>query len=690
MGLITTGLDTQINGMLVLGTGNNPQSDNPNYIFADSSGACGAKNGVCDSYYKAWQSFQRIALGLLVIVGLIILISQALGMEILDAYTIRKMLPRVLIATIAIVLSWQLMRFFVTVSNDLGYGIGSLLWSPFHTLHTQINPSATSVLAGLGIGFSAGAVLDAFGLLSFIGTAAIAVLVTFLVLIVRQIAVILLIIFAPIAILAYVLPNTQRVFRFWWESFSKLLLMFPLIVAFITAGYIFSAISASQSHDFINETIAFIAYFAPYFAIPLTFRLSGAMMSTVGNAINSRGEGARGYLRNVRSNRAKKNAEEYRHKFRTGGFGTIVPARFKRANRLNVAATDKLNKFGRRASAGPIRGGWGFGARGKTASEESLMAGVEAAGKEPGMQQNASINAFNRLNVLTAKHDGNETKAAEDLRTWYLNDRNEYGQLKYTPEQVDEKVSDARGRLRNVGGYTPARAVASYLAMGRDGTAIRDVRDMGDLAASVSEGSATTAYNLISQVGSDSKRLGRSDLSPSQENKAALATATVAAHAGRVVPNHDAVIDRATMSGAGSASGLSVMSDAPARVIRGNVEHALDIIRRHNADPSSVAFGDAAQAASVVVDYQNNADMGYGKPDNKITLNTAMAAEGRQQLLDSFLSGDAPNGTGKVGDHVKRLVGSRYTQLSPDQLQNMSAQQRQQLEQQQQDQQQQQ
>jgi hypothetical protein len=311
MDLIVKGVDSQITSMLAIGT-TGTTSDNPTNIFADSSGNCTAHfnnntQSACTSYYTAWQSFRDIALGLLVIIGLIIVSSQALGMEILDAYTIRKMLPRVLIAAIGITLSWQLMRFLVILSNDLGYGVESLLYSPFHGISDTINSGgfANQLLGGLAAAIGL-ATLGFFGLLTFAGTAAIAVFVAILVLILRQIAIIMLVIFSPIALIAYVLPNTQRVYKFWWESFSKMLLMFPMIVGMITIGHIFSAIS-SQNPGFINQVIAFIAYFAPYFMIPATFRFSGGIMSTVGGAINGRADGARGYLRKKRGEKVTQN-----------------------------------------------------------------------------------------------------------------------------------------------------------------------------------------------------------------------------------------------------------------------------------------------------------------------------------------------------------------------------------------------
>lgn len=703
--LFVKAIDNLIINELPIGT-DSTSTDNPNHIFSSGGGCTAAVKTdsggktVCDDYQTAWASFRDIALGLLVVVGLIVVISQALGFEILDAYMVRKMLPRVLIATIAITLSWELMRFAVIVSNDLGYGVGSLITAPFGGFSQNFQlGEANTLLASLALG-AAAAFLDLFGLLTFALTAALAVLVAYIVLMLRQIVVILLAIISPIAILAYVLPNTQRFYKFWWESFSKLLLMFPLIVGFIAIGRVFATIAQNSGGSFINQITAYIAYFGPYFAIPMTFRFAGSIMGTVGNAVNNHGltSGARGLLSNYRSNQAKKKGQEYAHKWRTGGFTTMVPARFRRLNRLNQLGVKAVNAAGRRSSAGLMRGALGFGARGESALEGSLMEGAEAAGKEHGMQENATINAFNRLMVLTAKHKGNEAMAVKELRDWYSSDRNEYNRA-FQGHDLEDKINDARGRMRNVGGYTPARAVASYLAMGRDGTAIRDVRDSGEIAAWVSEGSATTAYNLLSQVASDSKRGGRAELAPSQENKAALVGATVKAHNGINVPDYDAIVDRATMSGAGGEGAYNILLNAPSRVIRGNVEHAMDIIRRYKTDPTSVDFKDAAQAASVVQDLKNNVEAGYGKPDNKITFHDAMASGDREKLLSEFLNDKFPSATitddygnqvpvikpraivddhgeevvtpgPRVGDYVQQLVGANTRRLSEEQREN--------------------
>jgi hypothetical protein len=278
----------------------------------------------CTAYYQAWQSFRDIGLGLMAIAGLVLIISQALGLEILDAYTIRKTLPRLLVAAFAITLSWPIMRFLIQLSDDLGFGVRHLIYAPFSNLGDSVDLSF-----GGGIGNLFGAAIGSVGLiglvpawiigggpgalLAFMGTAALAVGVAILVLILRQVAVILLMLLAPLALVAYILPNTQRVYRMWWESFSKALLMFPLIAAMIATGRVFSAI-AIHNGGVLNSIIGFAAYFAPYFMIPLTFRMAGSAVGAMGNFVNGRAQGGFDSLRNARKEeRAKRTKAAQKH-----------------------------------------------------------------------------------------------------------------------------------------------------------------------------------------------------------------------------------------------------------------------------------------------------------------------------------------------------------------------------------------
>lgn len=293
-----------------------------NRIFCDQAGSS------CEDYFNAWKNFRNIALGLIVIVGLIIVISQAVGMEILDAYTIRRTLPRLLIAAIGVTLSWPLMQFFITLTNDLGYGVRALILAPFNNSGSDID---LTVLGGgvwqfFGAPVATGAVaLAAFpawvllggpaALFAWAGTAALAAFIAFVVLVIRQVAIIMMVLIAPMAIIMYILPNTQKYYKLWWESFSKALLMFPLISAFIATGRVFSAIaikSGGDSSHVVNQIVGFIAYFAPYLLIPLTFKMAGSFVGQLGGLVSDRSQGAFGALREVRKKQRASRLERAR------------------------------------------------------------------------------------------------------------------------------------------------------------------------------------------------------------------------------------------------------------------------------------------------------------------------------------------------------------------------------------------
>jgi hypothetical protein len=309
-----------------------------NQIFCTS----GSNLADCTAYYQAWQSFRDIALGLIVIAGLVIVTAEALGVEILDAYTIRRTLPRLLVAAIGITVSWPLMNFMINASNDLGYGVRGIIYYPFSHLSGGLDLSFGGNAANLffgsavtGVGAAAGlSIWLVFGgvgaLFAFVGTALLAVIVAVVTLILRQIAIILLLLVSPIAIVAYILPHTQRIYKFWWESFSKALLMFPLIAAFIATGRVFSAV-AINSGGTINQFIGFIAYFAPYFMIPMTFKFAGAAVGQLGGFVNARAQGGFKGLRDYRKGQREKRRERVR------GRGLY---------RKDTGLTGKLNKLG--------------------------------------------------------------------------------------------------------------------------------------------------------------------------------------------------------------------------------------------------------------------------------------------------------------------------------------------------------
>jgi hypothetical protein len=136
-----------------------------------------------------------------------------------------------------------------------------------------------------------------------------ALLTAFLVLVFRKMLIILLVILAPLAFIAWVLPGTDRYWKLWKDNFTKLLLMFPMIMGLIAAGKIFASITAgstallfsphlavthlgplpvlyiSSVTGFANLLIIIAAYFAPYFLLPQTYKWGGTAMGAIAKGV---------------------------------------------------------------------------------------------------------------------------------------------------------------------------------------------------------------------------------------------------------------------------------------------------------------------------------------------------------------------------------------------------------------------
>jgi hypothetical protein len=407
---ITGIMDTIITQNISAGSSNG-SSDPSNLFGANTTG---------DAYHSAWASFRTLALSLLVIAALVVIISEALGFEILSAYAIRKVLPRIFIAAIVIALSWNLMQFFVTFTNDLGHGVRSIIYTPF----SQIPGAGALKLGDGGANIAVKVSTDAailslgiFGLLSFVATGALAIFTTFLVLIIRQVVIAALVIIAPVAILMFVLPNTNNLFKLWLNSFARGLLMFPIIAAFLASGRAFSAVASTQPGAFAKY-IAFAAYFAPYFLIPMTFKLAGGAMGAVGGAINNRSKAYAGGLAKFRGGRRKKVMANTAARTRSGDLvkGTrFLPGSQRVASRVSRRAAGLTTG---------TKGHFGFGARGAAA-----MAIADGARVDDTLRNDANLREIANMdpaNAVLANSGGTLEGAREAARDLFTKESGEY------------------------------------------------------------------------------------------------------------------------------------------------------------------------------------------------------------------------------------------------------------------------
>ena len=127
------------------------------------------------------------------------------------------MLPRLFIAAVLVNISFYLCALAVDISNILGASVYSFFQNievsgggtgGTSTWATVMGPI---LIAGIGVALLVMFVISLPALLAFA--------LVILILIARQAFVILLIVMAPIAFVAYLLPNTEQWFKKWWKAF---------------------------------------------------------------------------------------------------------------------------------------------------------------------------------------------------------------------------------------------------------------------------------------------------------------------------------------------------------------------------------------------------------------------------------------------------------------------------------------
>jgi len=470
------------------------------------------------AYKGAWNSFRYIGIAIIVISALIVIISSAFGFEILDAYTIRKTLPRLLIALLVITLSWEILYFLISLSNDVGNGVRWIIYEPFSEWQDLELGQGSLMLSNLLLGVGL-ATLGIMGLLSFGLTALLAALIAFLVLMLRELIIIFLVIIAPIGIACMILPNTRKVWEFWQKALISMLVAFPIIAGMIAVGRVFSAtIYANGTASGLEEIIAFIAYLLPYFLLPFAFRIAGGMLATLAGFANDRGRGMFDGLRKYRANEQKRNW-----------------AAMKAGNRMqgSMLGTRTAARMFNRTTAGlgtGVKGRFGVGRRGTEAVSQVRSNASAELMKDPRMQ--AIINDDNALRAATYSNAAAARKgvAAHLLRTGMASNS----------EDADDQARRAVAAVQASVGFGRPQALAAAQAMVDTGTAYHDIQDMSETIARASGGIDSSIANLAGYANSKNKAVGRHDLAPGFGSLMKLSQAEAAVASGSPTMSTDA------------------------------------------------------------------------------------------------------------------------------------------------------
>ena len=252
--------------------------------------------------YVVWAYIRNITNFIFVFFLLVIVYSQITGLGIKN-YGIKRTLPRLIIAAIAVNLSFIICTLAVDISNIVG---GSMLDFFDSVLADAIANSKIQGFAGtmsvasivatvLGVGtvgavvamtFTGGVAGVLWALIPIVLSGAIAVISAVVTMAARQALIILLAMISPLAIVCCLLPNTYPWFKRWQKLFVSMLVFYPMFSILYGASRLAGAVIISSATSWLSVVLGVAVQVLPlFFSIPL-LRMSNTVLGNISNVLN--------------------------------------------------------------------------------------------------------------------------------------------------------------------------------------------------------------------------------------------------------------------------------------------------------------------------------------------------------------------------------------------------------------------
>lgn len=261
-----------------------------------------------NALYGAWKDFRDYAnIGFAILFAIVVL-SQVTGIG-LSNYSIKKMLPTLIMVAVLVNISFFICQLAIDVTNIFGVAIGDVLSSIGSDAlgdagGRTVGGTAAYITSGLlqaaGIGAAGAAtfVLGGFASIGSILIPVIGILISafvscfFLLILMalRKAVLYIVIIISPLAFIFYALPNTKSLFDRWKKMFINLLFVFPVCQILVFGGQAMSRIMMSgDNNSFFFQFTAMALQIVPIFFIPAVLKSAVAALGNIGAKISAMG-----------------------------------------------------------------------------------------------------------------------------------------------------------------------------------------------------------------------------------------------------------------------------------------------------------------------------------------------------------------------------------------------------------------
>ena len=259
--------------------------------------------------YQVWSYMRNIANICFIIFLLVIIYSQITGYGI-NNYGIKKSLPRLIITAMIVNFSYLFCAIAVDVSNILGNGLkdllagiaesaissgavdGSKTATGFYSLFNTV--AAGGLGLALSFTFPGGPLGLLLALIPLIIGGIISVIVGLLVLGLRQALVIFLVSISPIAFVLYILPNTEKHFQKWKNTFSQMLFFYPMFSMLFGVSKLASMVFITSATTPFGLIVGAAVQVLPLLLAAGLMKLSGSALGGISNILNSLGNNLSG------------------------------------------------------------------------------------------------------------------------------------------------------------------------------------------------------------------------------------------------------------------------------------------------------------------------------------------------------------------------------------------------------------
>ncbi len=575
-----------------------------------------------DGAFIAWQTFR--ILGNIILIGSLLIMVLAQNFNfLLDAYTIKKMAPRIVAGAIAINLSYFICLIAISVINVVSVGMNQALAGPFMDGFSApdgipiAGGIATDITGILGMGILAGAIGGIFAvglgvsavfiiglILPFIVTIILVALAALFTVVLRQALIIFLTVISPVAIAAFILPGTEKYARKWWDLFLKTLMVYPIIAVIFAMsnvmGIILMGTAGGGTLGVAQIITTIIVIYAPLALVPFSFKFAGGAIGAIGGFANqtaNKWSAAAG--QSIRKSR--ENPDSW--------LGKNTHAFRARREQKNLYAGDAIGALGagiksKRSGRG-FREGWNkdraerreanAAARAEFMAKNSKYAKASSQIDEAQMDMakyessKASRDAI--LNGSHISYSGAQQETARKLANGEFVSDDERQSYNARQQQLlsYSDLNDLQGRTHSarLAASKSAAALSYGYSNGEEGW-----KQAVDIANDLYGGDETSVMRHLNELQYVASQVGRSDLS------------------GNV---NSLTYDQLRAGGKMSAS--QVMSSGKPAAVAGIIEEQMKVIQNENA-----TYKQKKQALDVIADFRASSDSPYSSPANKQAL----------------------------------------------------------------------